>query len=141
MSTFAEKVLDFDITSEHETQPDHPSNQNPLPGVQEQKEIAKKKLTPSEASLNVIEGKLNAFVREQKYYRTRENRNFDTVKNNFLFLNLNRLQVASTEHRVFWFSLVESILIVGMACVQVFVIQTFFVRSIFHRDINFSFLF
>ena len=88
MSTFAEKVLDFDITSEHETQPDHPSNQNPLPGVQEQKEIAKKKLTPSEASLNVIEGKLNAFVREQKYYRTRENRNFDTVKNNFLFLNL-----------------------------------------------------
>lgn len=48
----------------------------------------------------------------QKYFRTRENRNFSTVK--------------STEQRIFNFSLVEVLMMVGMAAVQVLVVRFFF---------------
>lgn len=48
----------------------------------------------------------------QKYFRTRENRNFSTVK--------------STESRIFNFSVVESGLMVCMAGLQVFIVRFFF---------------
>lgn len=48
----------------------------------------------------------------QKYFRTRENRNFSTVK--------------STEQRIFNFSLVEVAMMVGMAALQVLVVRFFF---------------
>jgi Na+(H+)/acetate symporter ActP len=48
----------------------------------------------------------------QKYFRTRENRNFSTVK--------------STEQRIFNFSLVEVCMMVGMAALQVLVVRFFF---------------
>lgn len=48
----------------------------------------------------------------QKYFRTRENRNFSTVK--------------STEQRIFNFSLVEVLMMVGMAALQVLVVRFFF---------------
>ena len=48
----------------------------------------------------------------QKYFRTRENRNFSTVK--------------STEQRIFNFSLVEVLMMAGMAAVQVLVVRFFF---------------
>lgn len=48
----------------------------------------------------------------QKYFRTRENRNFSTVK--------------STEGRIFNFSVVESGLMVCMAGLQVFIVRFFF---------------
>ncbi|CAJ0912073.1 16134_t:CDS:2, partial [Entrophospora sp. SA101] len=78
MSTFAEKLVDFEITE----------------------------------SCLKLSSSLSTIARTQKYFRTRENRNFSTVK--------------STENRIFWYSLLESALIVGMACVQVFVVKTFF---------------
>jgi hypothetical protein len=48
----------------------------------------------------------------QKYFRTRENRNFSTVR--------------STENRIFNFSLVEVGMMVGMAALQVLVVRFFF---------------
>jgi hypothetical protein len=48
----------------------------------------------------------------QKYFRTRENRNFSTVR--------------STEGRIFNFSLIEVGMMVGMAGLQVLVVRFFF---------------
>lgn len=69
-------------------------------------------VSPLENSVRAISGKLNSISRTQKYFRTRENRNFATVK--------------STEGRIFWFSTVESIAIIAMAVCQVAIVQYFF---------------
>jgi hypothetical protein len=59
-----------------------------------------------------LSGQISTLTRQQKYFRTRENRNFSTVR--------------STEKRIFNFSLMEGGLMVGMACLQVFVVRMFF---------------
>jgi emp24/gp25L/p24 family/GOLD len=59
-----------------------------------------------------ISGQLSTVNRMQKYFRTRENRNFSTVR--------------STEGRIFKFSLVEVGMMVGMAGLQVLVVRFFF---------------
>lgn len=59
-----------------------------------------------------ISSQLSTISRNQKYFRTRENRNFSTVR--------------STERRIFNFSIIESLMIVGMAGLQVFVVRFFF---------------
>lgn len=59
-----------------------------------------------------ISGQLSTISRMQKYFRTRENRNFSTVR--------------STEQRIFNFSLVEVLMMVGMAALQVLVVRFFF---------------
>lgn len=114
MSTFAEKVVDFDVTTESETRPDHPSQQNPLLPVVDQEKV-KKDTSVTEQSLNRIDSGLNTFTREQKYYRTRQNRNFDTV--------------LSTESRIFWFGIVESILMMSVSVIQVLVVKSLFTAS------------
>ena len=65
-----------------------------------------------EASLGKIATQLSTVARNQKYFRTRENRNFSTVR--------------STERRIWHFSLVESLTMVAMAGLQVFVVRFFF---------------
>jgi hypothetical protein len=59
-----------------------------------------------------VGGQLSTVNRMQKYFRTRENRNFSTVR--------------STEGRIWRFSLVEVGMMVGMAGVQVLVVRFFF---------------
>ncbi len=59
-----------------------------------------------------ISGQLSTVSRMQKYFRTRENRNFSTVR--------------STEQRIFNFSLIEVCMMVGMAGLQVLVVRFFF---------------
>ena len=65
-----------------------------------------------EESIYKVSGQLSTINRMQKYFRTRENRNFSTVK--------------STESRIFNFSVVESGLMVCMAGLQVFIVRFFF---------------
>ncbi|KAK5009485.1 hypothetical protein LTR60_005188, partial [Cryomyces antarcticus] len=65
-----------------------------------------------EESLFKLSGQLSTINRNQKYFRTRENRNFSTVR--------------STETRIWNFSLIESVMMVGMAGLQVFVVRFFF---------------
>ncbi|KAI9473990.1 MAG: emp24/gp25L/p24 family/GOLD-domain-containing protein [Benjaminiella poitrasii] len=103
MSTFAEKLVDFEITVEHEVRPDFVLKKD---GGNDQQ------LTEMEETLFRLSGTLTHIARTQKYFRTRENRNSATVE--------------STENRIFWFAFLESAAIVSMACLQVFVIKSFF---------------
>lgn len=63
-------------------------------------------------SIYKLSGQLSTITRNQKYFRTRENRNFSTVR--------------STESRIFRFSVIENLVMVGMAGLQVFVVRFFF---------------
>lgn len=65
-----------------------------------------------EESIYKISGQLSAISRNQKYFRTRENRNFATV--------------ISTENRIINFSMIQSFLVVAMGALQVFVVRFFF---------------
>ncbi|KJZ70747.1 hypothetical protein HIM_09880 [Hirsutella minnesotensis 3608] len=103
MSTFSEKLIDFEISTEHETRSAQlPSKQGTSP---EQTSIL-------EESIFKISSQLSTISRNQKYFRTRENRNFSTVN--------------STEKRIVNFSLIQIALIVCMGALQVFVVRFFF---------------
>ncbi|KAL9612680.1 MAG: hypothetical protein Q9167_002716 [Letrouitia subvulpina] len=102
MSTFAEKMVDFEIAVENESRDAQlPSKQGTSP----------EQTSALEESIMKISRDLSTINRNQKYFRTRENRNFSTVK--------------STENRIFNFSVVESGLMVCMAGLQVFIYFTF----------------
>ncbi|ORZ03417.1 emp24/gp25L/p24 family/GOLD-domain-containing protein [Syncephalastrum racemosum] len=104
MSTFAEKLVDFEITLEHEVRPNYQKS-----GSSAQPPEA---LDNMDESLFRLSGALTNVARTQKYFRTRENRNSSTV--------------ISTESRIFWFALLESAAIIVMAGLQVFVVRNFF---------------
>ncbi|KAH7318418.1 emp24/gp25L/p24 family/GOLD-domain-containing protein [Stachybotrys elegans] len=101
-STFAEKFVDFEIAVENESRAQLPSKQGSSP---EQTSVL-------EESIFKISGQISTISRNQKYFRTRENRNFSTV--------------ASTEKRIINFSLIQIALIVCMGALQVFVVRFFF---------------
>ncbi|KAF9115328.1 hypothetical protein BGX27_008208 [Mortierella sp. AM989] len=105
MSTFAEKVVDFEISIEHEKRAFEVDKKEKGQGPQAQAEAM-------EESLFRLTSELGRVDRLQKYFKSRDSRNFSTV--------------ISTEYRIFWFSLTESILIVAMSMVQVYVVRTFF---------------
>ena len=65
-----------------------------------------------EESVFKISGQLSTLTRNQKYFRTRENRNFSTVR--------------STEKRIINFSLIQSAMIICMGGLQVFIVRFFF---------------
>lgn len=68
--------------------------------------------TSLEESVIKISSQLSTMSRNQKYFRTRENRNFSTVR--------------STEKRIVNFSLIQIGLIICMGALQVFVVRFFF---------------
>ena len=147
MSTFAEKMVDFEIAVRgpiHQCWADASIWSNPIalqsilqslhvtktlecmlmsPSLQVENEspsalLPSKRGTPPEQtsaleeSIMKVSRDLSTINRNQKYFRTRENRNFSTVK--------------STETRIFNFSVVESGLMVCMAGLQVFIVRFFF---------------
>lgn len=65
-----------------------------------------------EESILKLSSQLSTINRNQKYFRTRENRNFSTVR--------------STERRIFNFSIIESCMMITMAGLQVFIVRFFF---------------
>ncbi len=107
MSTFAEKVVDFEIKLEDDFKAELPNFQNtnaegePVEGMI--------------FTVSDIDGKLNNMLRTLQYYKTRNNRNQHTVK--------------STEDRIFWFSLLEILLMCAMALFQISVVHFFFKGS------------
>ncbi|KAI9822474.1 MAG: Transmembrane emp24 domain-containing protein 3 [Pycnora praestabilis] len=102
MSTFADKMVDFEISVENEQRAQLPSKQGTSP----------EQTSALEESIFKLSGQLSTINRQQKYFRTRENRNFSTVR--------------STERRIFNFSVIESLLMVAMAGLQVFIVRFFF---------------
>jgi hypothetical protein len=65
-----------------------------------------------EESLFKISGQMSTITRNQKYFRTRENRNFSTVR--------------STESRIINFSIIQILLVMCMGALQVFIVRFFF---------------
>ena len=110
MSTFAEKYVDFEIAVENESRAQLPSKQGTTP----------EQTTALEESIFKVSGQLSTIHRNQKYFRTRENRNFATV--------------SSTEGRIINFSMIQIGLIICMGALQVFVVRFFFQV----RDIEFE---
>ncbi|KAL2062650.1 hypothetical protein VTL71DRAFT_5722 [Oculimacula yallundae] len=102
MSTFAEKFVDFEIAVENEARASLPAKQGTSP----------EQTSALEESIFKLSGQLSTITRNQKYFRTRENRNFSTVR--------------STERRIFNFSVIESLMMVCMAGLQVFIVRFFF---------------
>ncbi|KAF2754763.1 supernatant protein factor, C-terminal domain-containing protein [Pseudovirgaria hyperparasitica] len=103
MSTFAEKTVDFEISVENEVRPAQiPSKQGTTP----------EQTSKLEDSILKLSSSISTITRNQKYFRTRENRNFSTVR--------------STEKRIFNFSVMESLMMVAMAGLQVFIVRFFF---------------
>lgn len=103
MSTFADKMVDFEIAVEDEPK----QAQIPTKGGADSAQTQQ-----LEDAIFKVGGQLSTISRMQKYFRTRENRNFDTVK--------------STESRIFNFSMIEVLMMVGMAALQVSVVRFFF---------------
>ncbi|MCJ1441057.1 MAG: hypothetical protein MMC23_001543 [Stictis urceolatum] len=102
ISTFSDKIVDFEIAVENESRASLPTKQGSTP----------EQTSALEESIFKISGQLSTITRNQKYFRTRENRNFSTVR--------------STEKRIFNFSIIESGLMVAMAGLQVFIVRFFF---------------
>ncbi|KAF3912828.1 hypothetical protein AA313_de0202439 [Arthrobotrys entomopaga] len=102
MSTFAEKLVDYEIAVEHEQRAELPTRPGTTP----------EQTSNLEESIFKLSGQLSTISRNQKYFRTRENRNFSTVR--------------STEQRIFNFSVIESCMMVTMSCLQVFIVRFFF---------------
>jgi len=102
ISTFSEKLIDFEISIEHEERASLPQKGG----------ASAEQLSSVDESIMRISGHVSVLTRQQKYFRTRENRNFSTVK--------------STENRIFKLSLMESGMMVAMAGLQVLVVRWFF---------------
>nr|POE72838.1 putative membrane protein c17a5.08 [Quercus suber] len=102
LSTFSDKTVDFEITVEDEVRGDLPQKAG----------VPTDQLGTLEESVMRLSSQISTLTRQQKYFRTRENRNFSTVR--------------STEKRIFNFSLIESGLMVAMAGLQVFIVKMFF---------------
>ncbi|KAK3308166.1 emp24/gp25L/p24 family/GOLD-domain-containing protein [Chaetomium strumarium] len=102
MSAYTEKFVDFEIAVENEARVTLPAKQGASPEHTES----------LEESLFKISGQLSTITRNQKYFRTRENRNFSTVR--------------STEKRIINFSLIQMALVVCMGALQVFIVKFFF---------------
>ncbi|CDU22288.1 related to ERP2-p24 protein involved in membrane trafficking [Sporisorium scitamineum] len=106
MSTIAEKLVDFDITVESEPRLDLP--------IQPAK-LLKEHSAPLEEGIGNMAEKLQQIARTQRYFRVRENRNFDTVK--------------STQGKIFWYSVVESATMVGISVAQVWIVRALFEKG------------
>ncbi|WPG98262.1 putative membrane protein c17a5.08 [Acrodontium crateriforme] len=102
VSTFAEKMVDFEISVENEVRASIPVKEG----------ASAEQISTVEESVIRIANQVSNLNRQQKYFRTRENRNFSTVR--------------STESRIFNFSLLESGLMIAMAGLQVFIVKMFF---------------
>ncbi|BGP67415.1 Protein ERP3 [Rhodotorula toruloides] len=102
MSSFSEKLVDFDIMVESEPRPVAPAKPTALT----------EQTSALEESIYKLSGSLSSIQRTQKYFRTRENRNVSTVR--------------STEWRILTFSMMESALMIGMSAAQVWIVQRFF---------------
>lgn len=110
MSTFAEKVIDFEIKFDGDTASDFRAVMPEQPNLKPIAHVESMRRTADKINLQLDELK-----RSLQYYRTRNNRNQATVQ--------------STELRIYYFSILEVALMVGMAFLQITIVQLFFKGS------------
>lgn len=101
---FSEKLIDFDITVESEPRLDLPL----ASGSPALSEVS----APLEESISKVGSQLSGISRTQRYFRTRENRNYATV--------------VSTQARIFYYSLIESLAMMAISGAQVYVVRHLF---------------
>jgi len=102
LSSFSDKLIDFDIMVESEPRPVAPAKPTSLT----------EQTSSLEESIYKLSGSLSSIQRTQKYFRTRDSRNRSTV--------------SSTSWRISLFAIGESALMIGMSAFQVWVVRTFF---------------
>ncbi|KAI1814772.1 SKIP/SNW domain-containing protein [Poronia punctata] len=102
MSTYSDKFVDFEIAVEDEVRAQLPAKPGSSP----------EQTSALEESIYKISGLLSTITRNQKYFRTRENRNFSTVR--------------STESRIVNFSFIQIAMVIAMGGLQVFIVRFFF---------------
>lgn len=111
MSTFAGKSVEFDVqtTNDYEAEAGvyAPTLRAELPV-----NIAAEGADKVEGFVSNLEASSSQLLKTLRYYKTRNNRNESTVQ--------------STESRIFWFSVLDCVLMVGMAALQVIIVQLFF---------------
>jgi len=105
-SSFQDKLIDFDITVESEPRLELP--------ISKAKELAEHS-APLQESIYTVDAKLNSMIRTQRYFRVRENRSFHTV--------------TSTQGRIFWYSVIESLVIIAISVAQVYVVRHLFEKG------------
>ncbi|TIA85155.1 hypothetical protein E3P99_04060 [Wallemia hederae] len=105
LSSIEEKLVDFDILVESE-----PRHQLP-----KQSKSFKEHTHSLEDSIYKIQGQISTLQRNQRYFRTRENRNNSTV--------------ASTRRRLKTYAFFESLAVVFMSAAQVWIVKNFFATS------------
>lgn len=103
MSTFSDKVVEFDLNIDSDVRAQLPAT------------VGQGDTDALESSVETMERRTSELHRSMTYYRTRNKRNESTVK--------------STESRIFYFSILEVILMVGMGILQVTIVQLFFAGS------------
>lgn len=103
MSTFSDKLVEFDLNIDSDIKASLP----PTVGQQGADLV--------ERAIATIEERTSNIIRSLQYYKTRNKRNESTVK--------------STENRIFYFSVFEVLLMVGMGILHVTIVQLFFTGS------------
>lgn len=103
MSTFSDKMVEFDLNIDSEVRAQLP----PSVGQGETESLEK--------SIDTMEQRVSNLQRSIGNYRVRNKRNESTVK--------------STKNRIFYFSVAEVLLMVGMGILQVTIVQLFFAGS------------
>lgn len=104
MSTFADKKVDFIFDVEHAVL------RAELPTA-----VGEHNTDQIEAYIQQMEVRTNDLTRKLQHYKARNSRNEDTVK--------------STASRVWWFGVLNMVIIVGMAVLNVTIVQFFFKGS------------
>jgi hypothetical protein len=123
MSTFAQKTIDFDITAEHETKfssfkidSELEKSVGKITKNKDSAEDPLKLLTqPLHNEIIFTLSDVHRIAAKQRSFRTRENRNIDTVK--------------SIENRMFWVSTIACSIMVAMAVAQIYIIKTLFSKG------------
>ncbi|KAI5451847.1 hypothetical protein NCC49_001491 [Naganishia albida] len=104
-ASLTSKLIDFDIMVESE----------PRRMLSGQTQPITEHTSALEESMYKLQGMLANIGRTQKYFHTRHHRNHSTVK--------------STEARIFWYSILECLAILGLTFSQVWILKTFFSRT------------
>ncbi|EOR01465.1 hypothetical protein E3P92_00461 [Wallemia ichthyophaga] len=105
LSSIEEKLVDFDILVESEPRHQLPKHSNEL----------KEHTHSLEDSIYKIQGQISTLQRNQRYFRTRENRNNATV--------------SSTRRRLKTYAFLEALAVIFMSAAQVWIVKNFFATS------------
>lgn len=108
VNSFTTKVIDFDLTLAQDDDYGKGASDASGPGFAP-------KLSTFEESLSKLKVDLRYLQAYQRYFKNRDARNQMTVE--------------GTEQLVFWFSILVSLLIMGMSALQVYILRRFFTTS------------